>query len=165
LVFLRCDDIARRNRKDDPMTASRCFACLRGGALALVAAMASQAAAHAQEDSALVIELNKMEDTAQGCLSSFLFDNRTGHQLRRFQIDLVFFDPNGIATKQLLLDMAPLYEDKKTFASFLLNETACAKIGSILVNDVPTCANGSGNEVDCIDLLKVSSRSEVPLER
>jgi hypothetical protein len=147
------------------MTASRHFACLAGGALALVAAMAWQAAAQAQEDSALVIELNKMEDTDQGCLSSFVLDNRTGHELSRFQIDLVFFDAAGVASKQLLLDLAPLYVDKKTFASFLLDETACDKIGSILVNDVPMCENGSGNEVGCIDLLEVSSRSEVPLER
>ena len=147
------------------MMASRSFTCLGGGALALVAAMAWQVPAHAQEDAALAIELNKVEDTDQGCLSSFLFDNRTGHQLSRFQIDLVFFDEDGVATKQLLLDMAPLYADKKTFASFLLDETACDKIGSILVNDVPTCENGSGNEVGCIDLLEVSSRSEVPLHK
>ncbi len=147
------------------MMASRSFTCLGGGALALVAAMAWQVPAHAQEDAALAIELNKVEDTDQGCLSSFLFDTRTGHQLSRFQLDLVFFDEDGVATKQMLLDMAPLYADKKTFASFLLDETACDKIGSILVNDVPTCENGSGNEVGCIDLLEVSSRSEVPLHK
>jgi hypothetical protein len=145
--------------------ASRHLACLGGGALALVAATGWQIPAHAQEDGVLTIELNKMEDTAQGCLSSFLFDNRTGHELNRFQIDLVFFDPDGVAAKQMLLDMAPLYQDKKTFASFLLDATPCDKIGSILVNGVPQCENGSGAEVSCIDLLKVSSRSEVPLER
>ena len=75
------------------MMASRSLACLGGGALALVAAMGWQAAGHAQEEGALTIELNKMEDTAQGCLSSFLFDNRTGHQLSRFQIDLVRLRP------------------------------------------------------------------------
>ena len=147
------------------MTASRHFACLGGGALALVTAMAWQVPAHAQEDAVLAIELNKVEDTAEGCLSSFVFDNRTGHQLSRFQLDLVFFDPEGIAAKQLLLDMAPLYEDKKTFATFLLDETACGKIGSILVNDVPMCENGSGNEVGCIELLEVSSRSDIPLQK
>lgn len=147
------------------MTASRHFACLGGGALALVTALAGQVPAHAQEDAALAIELNKVEDTAQGCLSSFLFDNRTGHQLSRFQLDLVFFDPDGVAAKQLLVDMAPLYEDKKTFATFLLDETACDKIGSILVNDVPMCENGSGNEVGCIELLEVSSRSAIPLQK
>lgn len=146
------------------MLAPRSFACLGGGALALVAAMGWQVG-HAQEDAALTIELNRMEDTAQGCVSSFVFDNRTGHQLSRFQIDLVFFDPDGIAAKQMLLDMAPLYEDKKTFASFLVDQTACDKIGSILVNAVPMCENGSGHEVGCVDLLEVKSRSQVPLER
>jgi hypothetical protein len=146
------------------MMASRSFACL-GGALALVAAIGWPAPVPAQEDGVLTIELNKLEDTAQGCLSSFLFDNRTGHQLNRFRLDLVFFDSEGVAAKQMLLDMAPLYEDKKTFASFLLDETACDKIGSILVNDVPTCENGSGDEIGCIDLLEVKSRSDVPLER
>jgi hypothetical protein len=147
------------------MMASRTFACLGGGALALVAAIGWQAQAHAQDDGTLTIELNKMEDTEQGCLSSFLFDNQTGHQLSRFQLDLVFFDAEGIAAKQLLLDMAPLYVDKKTFASFVLDATACDKIGSILVNAVPACENGSGHEIGCVDLLKVSSRSEVPLEK
>jgi hypothetical protein len=145
--------------------ASRTFACLGGGALALVAAIGWQAQAHAQDDGTLTIELNKMEDTEQGCLSSFLFDNQTGHQLSRFQLDLVFFDAEGIAAKQLLLDMAPLYVDKKTFASFVLDATACDKIGSILVNAVPACENGSGHEIGCVDLLEVSSRSQVPLEK
>jgi hypothetical protein len=145
--------------------ASRTFACLGGGALALVAAIGWQAQAHAQDDGTLTIELNKMEDTEQGCLSSFLFDNQTGHQLSRFQLDLVFFDAEGVAAKQLLLDMAPLYVDKKTFASFVLDATACDKIGSILVNAVTACENGSGHEIGCVDLLEVSSRSQVPLEK
>jgi len=147
------------------MMASRYVAGFAGGALALVATVAWQTASHAQDASALAIELNKMENTEQGCLSSFLFDNRTGHQLNRFQLDLVFFDPDGIAAKQMLLDMAPLYVDKQTFATFLLDGTACEKIGSVLVNGVPACENGSGHEVGCIDLLEVSSRSGVPLKR
>ncbi len=152
------------------MMASRYFACRGCGALALVAAIGWQAAAHAQDAHAQVkgslsIELNKMEDTAQGCMSSFLFDNRTGHQLNRFQIDLVFFDADEVAAKQLLLDMAPLYADKKMLASLLLDDTACNKIGSVLVNRVPVCEDGSGVDIGCVDLLEVSSRSRVPLER
>lgn len=144
------------------MMASRYVAGLAGGVLA---AVVWQTAGHAQDAGALAIELNRMENTEQGCLSSFLFDNRTGYQLNRFQLDLVFFDPEGIAAKQMLLDMAPLYADKKSFATFLLDDTACDKIGSILVNGVPACENGSGHEVGCIDLLEVSSRNDVPLEK
>ena len=37
----------------------------------------------------LLIELNKLEDTDQGCRSLFLFDNGTGHELNRFRVDLI----------------------------------------------------------------------------
>ena len=113
----------------------------------------------------LLIELNKLEDTEQGCRSLFLFDNATGHELNRFRVDLILFDQEGVYAKQLLLDMAPLYEDKKVMASFLLAEQSCDSIGSILVNGVPRCENGSGAELDCVPLLKVESRADVPLEK
>ena len=113
----------------------------------------------------LLIELNKLEDTEQGCRSLFLFDNATGHELNRFRVDLILFDQEGVYAKQLLLDMAPLHEDKKVMASFLLAEQSCDSIGSILVNDLPWCENGSGAELDCVPLLKVESRTDVPLEK
>jgi hypothetical protein len=114
----------------------------------------------------LLIELNKLEDTDQGCRSLFLFDNGTGHELNRFRVDLILFDPEGVYAKQLLLDMAPLTDDKKVLASFLLAEQQpCSAIGSILVNGLPVCENGSGAQLDCVALLKVESRTDVPLEK
>ena len=113
----------------------------------------------------LLIELNKLEDTEQGCRSLVLFDNATGHELNRFRVDLILFDQDGVYARQLLLDMAPLHEDKKVVASFLLAEEPCASIGSILVNDLPRCENGAGAALDCVPLLKVESRTDVPLEK
>jgi hypothetical protein len=95
----------------------------------------------------------------------FVFDNRTGHELNRFRVDLILFDPEGVYSKQLLLDMAPLHADKKTVTSFLLDGQPCKEVGSVLVNDVPWCENGSGNRVDCVKMLKVDSLAEVPLQK
>jgi hypothetical protein len=114
----------------------------------------------------LLIELNKLEDTDEGCRSLFLFDNGTGHELNHFRVDLILFDPQGVYAKQLLLDLAPLNDDKKVLASFLLAEQKpCSSIGSILVNGLPVCENGSGAQLDCVSLLKVESRTKVPLEK
>ena len=113
----------------------------------------------------LGIELNKLEDTEEGCRSLFVFDNATGHELNRFRVDLILFDRKGVYAKQLLLDMAPLYEDKKVLASFLLADDPCDSIGTVLINDVPWCENGAGATVDCVKLLEVGSRTEVPLEK
>ena len=116
-------------------------------------------------DGDLNIELNKLDDTDQGCRSVFVFDNRTGHRLDRFRIDLILFDPKGVYSKQLLLDMAPLHADKKTVASFLLDDQACKGIGSILVNDVPWCEDGAGTSLECVKMLDVRSLTGVPLEK
>jgi hypothetical protein len=117
------------------------------------------------QEGELGIELNKLEDSAEGCRSIFVFDNRTGHELNRFRIDLILFDSAGVYSKQLLLDMAPLPEDKKTVTSFILDDSACDQLGSVLVNDVPWCENGSGAALDCVSMLEVSSLAKVPLEK
>jgi hypothetical protein len=132
-----------------------------GAALGLLVVAQPLAAA----ESELLIELNKLEDTDEGCRSLFVFDNATGHELNRFQVDLILFDQEGVYAKQVMLDMAPLSEDKKVVASFLLPDQQCATIGSILVNDLPQCENGAGAQVDCVKLLEVRSRTETPLEK
>jgi hypothetical protein len=142
----------------------------RCGVFSLIAALAwslsaAPSAADDVKEAALGIELNKLEDSDQGCRSVFVFDNRTGHELNRFRIDLILFDTAGVYSKQLLLDMAPLHEDKKTVTSFLLNDQACGELGSVLVNDVPWCENGSGASVDCVRMLEVSSLAKVPLHK
>lgn len=139
-----------------------------GRALLLLAAVGwllPAAPARAEDAPALGIELNKLEDSAEGCRSVFVFDNRTGHELNRFRIDLILFDPDGVYSKQLLLDMAPLHADKKTVTSFLLDGQPCAKLGSLLVNDVPWCENGAGNSIDCVKMLKVDSLAGIPLQK
>ena len=132
-----------------------------GAALALLVLAQPLAAAEGE----LLIELNKLEDTDQGCRSLFVFDNATGHELNRFQVDLILFDQEGVYAKQVLLDMAPLTEDKKVLASFLLPDQQCAAIGSILINGLPQCEDGAGAQLDCVKLLEVRTRTDTPLEK
>ena len=117
------------------------------------------------DEGKISIELNKVDDTEQGCRPLFLFDNQSGHQLNKFQVELVLFDEKGVYSRQILLDMAPLYKDKKVVASFLVSELACDRIGSMLVNALPSCANSAGTDLDCLALLEVASKSGIPLEK
>ena len=135
------------------------------GAAVLMATAAGGTAGAEDREERIGIELNKLETTDEGCRSLFIFENTTDHALDRFQVDLILFDPKGVFTRQVLLDMAPLHADKKTVASFLLGQQSCTDIGSILVNDIPTCQNGTGGSLDCVALLEVSSKSDVPLEK
>jgi hypothetical protein len=149
------------------MSETSCFCCPRRQVGAVCAALGLLVLAQplVADEPELRIELNKLEDTDQGCRSLFLVDNGTGHELNRFRIDLILFDQQGVYAKQLLLDMAPLNDDKKVLASFLLAEQPCSSIGSILVNGLPQCEDGAGAQLDCVPLLKVGSRTDVPLEK
>lgn len=145
-----------------PFLQSRPTAAALGAALGVLVVVAQPLAAAEGE---LLIELNKLEETAQGCRSLFVFDNATGHELNRFQVDLILFDQEGVYAKQVMLDMAPLSEDKKVLASFLLPDQQCEAIGSILVNGLPQCEDGAGAQLDCVKLLEVRSRTATPLEK
>ena len=112
----------------------------------------------------LSIELNKVEDNAGSCLASLVVQNGLGHTLDRFSLDLYVFDSAGVIARQVLLDMAPLRNDKTTVARFSLIQRPCGEISRILVNAVPSCrSEETGEELDCLDNLAVSSRSEVGL--
>jgi hypothetical protein len=140
-------------------------ACGAACLITLLASLLPAASSLAQDGASLGIELNKLEDSAEGCRAVFVFHNNTAHELNRFRIDLILFDPQGIYDKQLLVDMAPLYAEKKTVASFLLDPSPCGELGSILVNDLPWCEDGAGSALDCLAMLKVWSLTDVPLQK
>jgi hypothetical protein len=135
-------------------------------AIAIAAMMLTAwANAAAAEDKNLRIELNKTVDSGGGCLASFVVENKLGHTLDRFSLDLFIFDKDGIIARQILLDMAPLRKAKTTVANFSLVPVSCDSIGKVLVNDIPSCRSEDGSLLDCLDDLKVSSRNRIELTK
>ncbi|RMD65070.1 MAG: Tat pathway signal sequence domain protein [Alphaproteobacteria bacterium] len=136
---------------------------LLGWVVAGVATL-SMIVAPAAAEPGLHIELNKTEDGGQSCLASFVVRNQLGHTLDRFSLDLYVFDRNGVIIRQVLLDMAPLRNDKTTVARFALIDRPCADIGQLLVNSIPSCrAEESGQTLDCVGRLTVSSRDRIEM--
>ncbi len=120
--------------------------------------------ATAQEKS-LDIELNKAVDSGDGCLASFVVQNKLGQTLDRFSLDLFVFDRDGIIARQVLLDMAPLRKAKTTVANFSLIQISCENISKVLVNNIPSCRSEDGSLLDCLEDLKVSSRNRIELTK
>lgn len=132
-------------------------------ACALMSAWPGPAGPAAAAKAGLHIELNKLEDGGGSCLASFVVRNDLGHTLDRFSLDLYVFDPQGVIIRQVLLDMAPLRQDKTTVARFALLQGSCERLGQVLVNDIPSCRSDTGQTLDCLAGLAVSSRSRVEL--
>jgi hypothetical protein len=112
----------------------------------------------------LDIELNKAEDGDDACVASFVVRNAMGHTLDRFSMDLYVFDNDGVIARQVLLDLAPLRGNKITVARFNLIARSCGEVSRILINDIPSCRSaGSGDTLDCLAALTVSSRASIEM--
>jgi hypothetical protein len=130
-----------------------------------VAALLVLPGATAGADEGLTLELNKVEEAAEGCQAFFLLNNQSGHVFDGFRLELILFDQDGVVSERLRVDMAPVRHDKRTVSTYIFPGMSCAEIGSILVNDVPVCESRDGAELDCVDLLKVSHRDAIELEK
>ncbi len=141
----------------------RVLPALTGAALVFAIAAGFGAPAPAGEPG-IEIDLNKVEDNGGSCLASFVVQNRLGHTLDRFSMDLYVFDRDGVIARQVLLDLAPLRGNKTTVARFSLIERACDEISRILVNDIPSCrSEGTGETLDCLAGLTVTSRGAIEM--
>ncbi len=118
------------------------------------------------EEPKLNIELNKVEDNTGTCQAAFLIWQQLGSKLDRFSLDLYVFDGDGVIARQILVDLAPLRNDKTTVVKFPLLERPCAEISKVLVNKIPSCRSAAtGQDLDCLSDLAVSSRSRIGLIR
>lgn len=147
-----------------PLWSGRAFAglALAGG---LFAAMMFGPPPVLAQSSGLAVELNKAEDVDGGCVASFVFQNNLGATLDRFNLDLFLFDPQGVIVRRVTIDLAPLLDGKTRVAQFHLHAGACAEVSRVLVNDIPQCRAETGESVDCLAGLAVSSRAAISLTK
>ncbi len=136
-------------------------------ALTVFLAFAGQSVSVALAGPQLSIELNKAEDNdLKSCVAAFVLRNDLGASLDRFSLDLYIFDSDGIIARQVVIDLAPLRGDKTTVVRFPLLNQACATVGRVLVNDIPSCRSAAtGEDIDCLAALRVSSRGRIALTR
>jgi hypothetical protein len=101
------------------------------------------------------VELNAADTESNKCRLTFVIENKTDHTLESLKLDLVTFDPDGIASKRLTTEMGPV-RAAKTIVRIFLIDGECSKIGSVLINDVTGCTPGDVGA--CLDGLVLSSR-------
>ncbi len=115
------------------------------------------------EPNAVTIELNKLETQEKGCRAYFVIDNPGTTNYDAMKLDLVLFQPDGVIGRRFHVDLAPFKAAKKTVKLFDLDGTACDKVGSLLINDVPECKTDGAAVDDCLAAITVKSLTDVQL--
>jgi hypothetical protein len=109
----------------------------------------------ARAEEPIRVELNSTENAAGKCRLSFVVENPSPTAIESLKLDLAVFGHDGAIKQRLLTEMAPVRARKTIVRTFEL-EGDCAGVGSILVNDVTSCAPASLG--DCLDRLSLASR-------
>ncbi len=129
------------------------------------AASEPAATAAAQSPKALTVELNKLEPQGNGCRAYVVVQNDDDIAYKAFKLDLVLFQTDGIIGRRFAMDLAPLKPKKRTVKLFDLDDIACDKIGSFLINDVVDCKSETSGMENCLAGTTVKSLGNVELSK
>lgn len=115
------------------------------------------------QEKLLTIELNKVQQSGDGCRLSFIAVNKMGTNLEKTAMEVVFFDANAVVSEMLLLDFGRLPTDKTKVVEFVLQQQECAQISRVLVNDVVECSSAEEQNMtqDCFKALRTSNKAEI----
>lgn len=131
--------------------------------LILAAAILLGLTVPAAAEERLAVELNKLEDFDGGCRSFFLFRNPAPRGFSAFEMALAILDSDGVIDRLLTIDAAPLPAQRTTLKIFEIPEIGCARIGEIILHDMPACTPDRGEIDECFAAIDLGSRAGVPL--
>ncbi len=121
---------------------------------------AAAAGARAQTE-ILSVELNKVEQTEEGCRFSLLIENESDVAFAEFGMDLAFFDQGGVLATRVTANFGKLRRDKIHLRTFVIQSLDCNVVGRVLLNDVTVCRHDSDAPLDCLEAVDVSHRGDV----
>ena len=107
----------------------------------------------------LEIELNKLEPVDNACRAYLVFRNGSESSFASFRLDLMLFGHDGVITRRLAVEAAPLGPGRTSVKLFDIQGLACGDVGQVLLNDVMACRDASGERTDCTALVRLSSKS------
>ncbi len=109
----------------------------------------------------LILELNKVESSSEGCQFHIVIRNNTGSDIEVLGADLVFFDQNGVMANRSNVSFGKVKSNKTLFRSFVFPDLNCGDVGQVLVNEVLQCQLAREAQIDCLDVMEVSSRADI----
>lgn len=118
-----------------------------------------------QAAESLSIEINKTEQRENHCRIYLFTQNSSSYAFDALKLDLVLFDQNSIIKKNMALNLAPLPNNKKSVKAFEVKNTACTELSSLLINEVIQCNASNETITDCLELMKVSSKTNISLTK
>ncbi len=132
-----------------------------GGVVLTLTVLGLVAAPAVAQAPSLDLELNKVEASDEGCQFHLLIRNKIGSDIEVLGVNLVFFDANGVMANRTIVTLGKVKSNKTLFRSFVFPELQCSDVSRVLVNELTQCQLAGESQIDCLDVMQVSSRAEI----
>ncbi|MEM6825811.1 MAG: hypothetical protein AAF566_11935 [Pseudomonadota bacterium] len=111
----------------------------------------------------LSVELNTVTEANGGCQLTFVAESGYESGVDQAVFETVLFDVQGAVNRLTLFDFGSIPTGRPRVRQFVIPDLACAQLGQILINDVPTCKAPGLDDATCAAGLTVTSRIDVDL--
>ena len=121
--------------------------------------MGLSSSAWAEEAQPLKIELNKLEAQGEACRAYLVLENGSDRDFAELKLDMVMFDSEGVVTRRLAVQAAPLPSGKTSLKVFDIKDQPCERLGRLLLNDVMACGDETGARNDCLAMIEATAQA------
>lgn len=138
-----------------------------GACLTLVAALfgtAAQADDATPSTGGVALELNAADLVGEACRITFVATNTGTAPIDRAVYETVLFGADGAVMMLTLFDFGALPVGVPRVRQFQIADTACGRIGSLLINGAGTCTVNDAASDACTKGLATSSRLNIALQ-
>lgn len=113
------------------------------------------------KDGGVSVELNKLEKINDACRAYLVVKNNSPSAFESLKLDLVLFDLDGVVSKRLAVETAPLSVGKTSLKVFDLASQPCERISRVLLNAIVACRDSTGTRSDCLQHIETTTRSPI----
>ena len=108
----------------------------------------------------LSIELNNAQPAESKCRVSFVASNGLSQVVDKAALEVVVFNAKSVISEILVLDFGRLPIAKTKVVQFDFANT-CDNISRLLINDFTECSVDGAASSTCLDIIEISSRSQI----
>lgn len=131
-------------------------------AITLATLMVSSPWALANQDPAISIELNKIEQADANCRLLFLARNGLNQSIGNLAFETVLLDQQGSISRLTVLDFMDLPANKLRMRQFEFPNLQCNDVKQVLFNNVMNCANQASEQINqCSNQLQLTSSTNI----
>jgi len=134
--------------------------------LCSVLAWSTVPVASARADGTVDVELNALKPADGACQMAFVVRNGLDAGIASLGMELVVFDGAGVMERVVRINASDVPAGSMRFKMFAIPGLDCAKVGSVLLNEITSCEGGASLATKvCAEAVRATHKTAIKFIR